>query len=191
MEIDKKECDHISHVLEKAVLAIKNKDSVKLRELSDYTIHSSCHNQDVASITIAVMFYALSKIIERQDYRNIRNWDSMTKKFTSLLNLAGSAIKNGNNEAYQTHIKRARQTLESQSVKIRPYIENILKKASINKGSKLYEHGISMEQTAKLLGISQWELSNYVGQRSFSYNIEHDKNLSVKKRAQLALEFFK
>ena len=85
MQIEKKECEYISHVLEDAILAIKNKDSIKLKELSNHTIHSSCHNQDVASITIGVMFYALSKIIERKDYKNIKNWDEMVKKFNSFL----------------------------------------------------------------------------------------------------------
>jgi len=44
-----------------------------------------------------------------------------------------------------------------------------------------------MEQTSKLLGITQWELAEYTGQKDIS--IPSD-NITVKQRATLALEFF-
>ena len=62
-----------------------------------------------------------------------------------------------------------------------------MRKASINKASRIYEHGISLGKTAQLLGITQWELTEYTGQK------REEKPygaLSAKKRAQMALEFF-
>jgi len=46
-----------------------------------------------------------------------------------------------------------------------------------------------MEATAKLLGISLWELAEYTGQTSIS-DMNQGKTLDVKKRIKSAMEFF-
>ena len=62
-------------------------------------------------------------------------------------------------------------------------------KASVNKASKIYEHGISMGRTAKMLGITQWELSEYTGQKNVPDN-PYNETFDVRKRAEMAMEFF-
>ena len=99
------------------------------------------------------------------------------------------ALKKQNIGAYEKHLQKARKSLESISVNLKPYIKEILTKASINKSSKLYEHGISLGQTAKLLGITQWEITGYTGQRNIPDN-KQNESIRVEKRAQIALEFF-
>ena len=47
-----------------------------------------------------------------------------------------------------------------------------------------------MEKTAKLLGISMWELANYAGQTGIS-DVRESKTLDVNSRIKLAKEFFK
>lgn len=168
--------------------ALLEKNSIKLRLLSNQTIHDACNYQDAGSITIGVMLYALSKLIERGDYLRINNWDSFTKKFNSFLDLAINALNENNQEIYEDSIQKARNVLTLESISLRPYIDDVLKKASINKGSKIHEHGISIERTSKLLGISQWELSDYIGQKTT--DIRQNITLDIKKRAKLAMEFF-
>ena len=188
MILEKKECLHFEEVLNKSKEALKSKNPVLLKELSNQTIHSACNYQDAASITIAVILYSLSKLIEREDYNKVKNWDLFVKKFNATLDLAVLALKEENQEAYEKYILNSRNLLESNSINLKKYIQDILKKASINKGSKIYEHGISLEQTSKLLGISQWELSDYIGQKSL--DVERAETITEKKRAKLALEFF-
>jgi len=187
MQIEKKECIHISQVLENAKSALNKKDALKLKDLSNETVHSSCSYQETGSVTIAVMLYALSKIIERDDFKKIRSWDLFVKKFNSLLNLSITALKQNNQDKYRKYIELARKALESHSISLKPYIQEVLKKASINKGFKIHAHGISLEQTSKLLGISQWELSEYIGQTSHE---KHTPTINTKTRAKAALEFF-
>lgn len=186
--ITEKECAHIAEVLTDANRALAHKDYLALKSLSNKTIHSACKVQDSASITIAVILYALSKVIERHDYARIRSWETLVKKLSGTLSLAAEAVRKNQWDAYKKHVEKARKTLESQSVKIKPYIADVLRKAAINKGSRMYEHGISLEQTAKLLGLSQWELSEYIGQKSAQD--AHHETINVKQRAKMALEFF-
>lgn len=189
MQFEKKECENASSVLKQAKEALAEKSAVKLKDLSNRTIHSSCSYQDAGSITSAVLIYALSKLIEREDYKKIKNWDKFVKKFNASINLAILALDQNNSDMYAKYMEQARKILESTSLNLKPYIEEVLRKASINKGGRLYEHGISLGQTARLLGITTWELSEYTGQEKIEDSV-FNETINIKKRAKIALEFF-
>ena len=183
------ERSHIIHVLGEAHEALKNNDAVALKELSNQTIHCASCIQDSGSITIAVLNYALSKIIERGQQNTIKNWAAFVKRFSIYLDSASHSLEDNNQEKYEEFIKKARASLEGVAINLKPYIQEVIRNASINKASKLYEHGISLGQTASLLGITQWELSDYAGSR-VETSSGMSRNINVKKRAQMALEFF-
>jgi len=183
------EVGHIIEVIQETKKSLAGYDSIKLRELSNQTIHNASAHQDVGCITLAVLIYTLSKLVERQDYKRIKNWDNFVKKFCSFLSLAVISLKEDNEKKYIDYLERARKTFNSFSVNLKPYIQEVLRKSSINKASKIYEHGISMGRTAKILGITQWELSEYTGQRAIDDN-PYNETIDVVKRAQIALEFF-
>jgi|SRR3989338_248225 len=189
MQIEREECENAAFVLEQAKNALLTKDALKLRDLSDRTIHSSCFYQDSGSITSAVLIYTLSKLIERADYKRIRFWNKFERKCASAMDLAIDSIRKGDQGKYVNFLEKARKLLESTAGNLKPYIKEVINKASINKASKMYDHGISLEQTSKLLGISQWELLEYVGQRSIPDN-PYNETISVEKRAKLAVDFF-
>ncbi len=183
------EVEHVIAVLKSVKQALQNEDVLKLKDLSNQTIHSASTSQDEGSITIAVLVYTLSKLLERKEYMKIKNWNNFLKKFNSFLDLAILSLKSQKPENYVYDLEKARKAITSISINLKPYIEEVIRKASINKASKIYEHGISMEQTARLLGITQWELSEYSGQTNVS-DVNYNKTLDVKKRAKMALEFF-
>jgi AraC-like DNA-binding protein len=189
MDFPKEECVLLTWVLSRAKNALLEKNSAELKELSNLVVSSACNYQDSENITLSVTLYALSKLIERADYSRIPRWNFFVKKFNAALNLAARALDKGNQNAYDKSIGQARRELTSQSINIKPYIQEVLKKASINKGFRLYEHGISLEQTAKLLGVSRWELAEYIGEKTSAENL-HGETISIKKRAKMALEFF-
>lgn len=189
MQIEKEECENSVLVLEKTKKALLEKDGLNLRELSDRTIHSSCFYQNEGSITTAVLIYALAKIVERGDYQKIKSWDRFVKRINSYFDLAISSLKKQKIEAYERHLERARKSLETISINLKPYIQEVMKKSSINKAAKIHEHGLSIGKTAHLLGVSQWELSEYAGQKTDTRK-EYNETITVKKRAKMALEFF-
>ncbi len=180
---------HVIEVLENTIKAIKEEDAIKLKELSNQTIHSASTHQATGDITIAVIIYALSKIIERKDSLKIKNWNVFINKINSQFSLAIKSLREEKTDKYEKYMEMTRKSISSTALNIRPYIQEVIRKASINKASKIYEHGISLGQTAKILGISQWELSEYTGQTKIP-DVKYNITLDVEKRAKMALEFF-
>lgn len=181
------EKEHVINVLEQAVQAIRQFNSSALKELSNQTVHTASLKQDEGSITLAVLIYTLSKLIERNDHLKIKNWSKISKKIIQWFLLSRDSLKKNNEADYEYYLKEVRRTISSASPNLRQYIQEVLRKAEINKASRIYEHGISLEKTAQLLGITQWELSDYLGQRRIE---EGFSSMDIKKRANFAQEFF-
>ncbi len=182
------EVEHIIDILEKTKKEFHNKNSLALKNLSNQTIHSSCCFQDEASISLMVIIYTLSKLLERKDQDNIKKISILEKRLHPTIQKSIDSLKSNKFEEYQKSIRKLKSTIESFSIDLKPYIKDLMKKAAINKAGKIYEHGISMEKTAKLLGISQWELSEYTGQKSELGKTKEP--ITTKQRAKMALDFF-
>ncbi len=189
-EIKKEEIAHLQEVLRTAQVALIRKDSIKLKELSDQTIHTTSIYQYRGLITITIIIYTLSKMTERQDYKRIKNWSSFVKKINKEFSITIVALKRNNLSLYDNSISNARKILESTSREFKQYIREVLTKAAINKGGKIYEHGLSLEKTSHLLGISQWELNEYAGTTMGKTSAKLSSTIKVKDRARMALEFF-
>ena len=89
---------------------------------------------------------------------------------------------------YEKELVRARESLSGMSVNLKIYVQEVLRKASINKGAKLYEHGLSLGKTSELLGITKWELAEYTSQKQ-TQEINY-QTINIKTRAKMALDFF-
>ena len=184
------EANHVINVLTKAKRALDSEDSLELKNLSDQTIHSASVYQHTDYIIIAVIMYALSKLIERKGNLPIANWKEFLKKIKYLIELTISSIEEKKQKQFLKNLQKIKQTIETSSGDMKNLIQEVLRKASINKASKIYEHGISTEKTAKLLGITQWELSEYIGGKE-NLRLHFNKTIDARERAKMAMEFFK
>ncbi|MCX8194418.1 MAG: hypothetical protein N3G19_03635, partial [Candidatus Pacearchaeota archaeon] len=79
-----------------------------------------------------------------------------------------------------------RRAVDLLSGHLKIYIQDVFRKAQINKASRLYEHGISAAETAELLGITQFELSEYTGRTGIA-----DVDLSITMPIKTRLNFTK
>lgn len=183
------EAQHLIEVIQSAKKAIKDNDAFALRDLSNQTIHSASIYQDTGNLSVAVLVYALSKLIERKDYEKIRNWGNFVQKIEGFFDLAISALEEENFNKYEDYMAKARESIGIIEKNIRSYIEEVMRKAAINKASKIYEHGVSLGQAAEILGLSEWELLEYSGQTRAA-DVKYNISLDIKARAKMAMEFF-
>ena len=188
--IPKEEIANILDILEKAKIAIEERNPVNLNELSNRTIHTASIEQDTDSILLAVIIYSLSKIIERGQYKELPGWNKFYSNYKLRIEIAEKALKEGDEEKFFKSLKEIQNSISNLSGSLKSSIKDVFQKARINKASKIYEHGISMEKTADLLGITLWELASYAGQKSDPESEKYSRTESAKARIKIAMEMF-
>jgi hypothetical protein len=184
------EVKNILKIFEEAKKAIKENNTAKLKSLSNQTNNTASRTHDPDNIAVAVIIYSLGKILERENYRNYFNWEKFYKNLLIYFDKEINALKNNNEKEISKTLKLIRGTISNLSRKLKIYISDVFRKAQINKALKIYEHGISLEKTANLLGITMFELANYSGQKK-SFSFLEEKAQSVRKRIKIAENMFK
>lgn len=159
---------NLLEVISQAIKAVQREDIRGLKDLSNMTVHTASIKQDQYSISIAVLIYALSKIYERSMYEQYKGWPDFSKEALRRLERAYEELDHGNDESFDETVKSYLELINGLEPKLREFIQDVIEKAKIAKGSRLYEHGISMGRTAALLGISQYELMDYTGKTYIS-----------------------
>lgn len=173
----------ILRILNETKEAINISSVKELKELSNHTIHNASVFQDQDSVAVAVMIYAVSKLLER--------WGFETEYSEGLIGLLDSALdflKSKDYSAYKAKIKDIFDFISTVDKRFKLYVEKVIEKAQIKKGSKLYEHGLSMAKAADILGIGQWELMSYVGKTRIID--EEGMSTGVTNRLKFARELF-
>jgi|SRR3989338_89535 len=183
----------MNDVVRKDILAVLNglagilevkeeKDIIEIKNLSDRVIHNASIFQDEYSVSVAIFVYSLSKIIERMysqlDY----------KKLIGMVKKTADFLQQNDEKNFGDSIKEIFRFISSMDSKVKKYVGEVITQAQIKKGSKLYAHGISAARAAEVLGISQWELLNYIGNTTMMDRFED--NVGIKKRLANARVLF-
>jgi hypothetical protein len=177
------EKEHTLEVLRQAYSAVKDEDTPRLRELSNQTIHSVSIYQDPDSLAIAITIYALAKIFEKGDLKESKKWNVFMQKTLKYLDRASYFLQIDKLKYFRREVINIRKSLDL-FIHLNDYIQEVFRKASINKASRVYEHGISRAETAALLGITQWELAAYA-----SVPIITDLDLTITKPIKDRIKF--
>lgn len=177
-------------VLESVLHAIRRGDIKSLKELSNMTIHTASVMQDQISISLAVIIYSLAKVFERTRYSQYKGWSSFCNDCVKDLERAYEELEHGEDAAFEESLKKYIGLISELDFKLKEYIHDVLLKAKITKGSRLYEHGISLERTAFLLGITQYELMDYIGKTHIA-DVRMKVLIHPKERMKIARGLFK
>jgi len=183
------EADNVLRILKETKAALEKNDSFTIRGLSNQTINTASLAQDPDNIAVAVMVYSLGKIVERLDYRQLPGWKKFYSNILLYLDKSIKDIESKDYIRFREDFKMIRGSIENLSGKLRKYVKEVLRNAEISKASRIYEHGISMEQTASLLGISQYELAEYAGRTGIP-DVPENYTRDTKSRIKLAMEMF-
>lgn len=155
------------------ILKVKDdRDIFEIKSLSNHIIHNASVFQDEDSISIAILIYSLSKIMERNEKRMDYG------KILGMLNSAITNLKNNNDDAFRKSIKNLFDFIRVMDAKLKLYIHEVINQAQIKKGCKLCEHGISAARASEVLGISRWELMHYLGKTTLIEQFSEPVNVS-------------
>lgn len=155
------------------ILKVKEERGIsQIKELSNHVIHNASVFQDEDSISVAILIYSVSKIMERGQ----KNLDY--GKLLGMLNSCISSLKSSQDDMFRKSIKNIFGFIRSTDEKLKMYIHEVINQAQIKKGCKLCEHGISVARASEVLGISQWELMRYLGKTTLIERFSEPVNVS-------------
>lgn len=177
-------------LLQQSLVAVQQDDIKTLRDLSNRIIHSAGIYQDESVILVSVVVYGLSKVLERSDYRAYRDWGRFHHVALTSLQQAAVFLQQNNEQQYVLTLQELLKSLDSLGSKLRVYVQDVMHQAHINKASRFYEHGVSVGRTAKLLGVSPWDLMDYVGSTGIA-DVEENMTLDVGRRLKFARGLFR
>ena len=169
----------ILKVLDSSSKMIERQDIIGLKELSNHTIHNASIFQDHDSVTIAVIMYTLAKIFEREM--------SVDKSVVQIINNSKRSLFENKIEDYRINLKKLYEIIKEKDSKHKMYVQEVIEQAGVKKSSKIYEHGVSMAQSASILGVSQWELMEYIGKTNIPETFER---INLKQRMSKARKLF-
>ncbi len=172
----------ILHVLQDSLKAIQEKDALKLREVSDHVIHDCTVSQESEVVSVAVIIYSLSKIFDKWQHRDDKKWKKFKIRVVNDLNKALQFLKEGNVTKYKTILQGFFKAIGDIDNKLGLYISKVISQAKIKKGSRVYEHGLSVSRAAEILDISIWELMSYLGNTKI---VDQDPVLTKKVKERL------
>ncbi len=176
-------------IFEKTKKALEAKDVFELEKLSNETIHVSSMIQNPEIILSAVLIYSFGKILGRESYKNYEGWSDFYNLVEAKIDKIILDLQKDDFEAFKIDLESIRDSVKKLSGKLKFYIQEVFKRSKVNKASRIYEHGISMETTARLLGVTMFELAEYSGRGRLSDSPE-GKTLDVKERVKIAEDIF-
>ncbi|MBS3086196.1 hypothetical protein J4422_00665 [Candidatus Pacearchaeota archaeon] len=182
------ERENILRIFRETKGAVLRDDVAKIKNLSDQTTNTASLTHDPDNIAAAVIIYSLSKILQREDYKTLPGWENFYKVYMGAIDKSIDALERRNDEGFRQSITQIREAIGKLSGKLKNYIQDVFRSAEINKASRIYEHGISMEKTARLLGVTLFELARYAGEKED--DIPESITVSVKDRVKFAMEMF-
>ena len=121
--------DSILAILDKIIEAIEKRDVFTLAKLSNYTIHNSSIFQDEDSLSIAIVTYSLSKIIDREK-EIVSFFDQLTiKSFIINLKKMKEALLNNDSEKFRKKLGNIFSTIKRIDTKAKNYVQEVILKS--------------------------------------------------------------
>jgi len=157
----------------KELLSSSNISSFELKKLSNQTMEniSLFHDQD--SISLSVLVYSLYKIFSKND----------TISGTSLCKLVDKSLSVIDDEPqFRTSIRKLFDQIKKYDKNLDVNILHLIKHAQIKKGLKVVEHGVSIGQASEIMGVSKWEIMEYLGTTKI---IDRDANTRIDAKTRI------
>ncbi|MEK6938521.1 MAG: hypothetical protein AABX04_05735 [Nanoarchaeota archaeon] len=171
-------------ILSKTIDILKTKDSSdieELKNLSEQAIEDVAVHKDIDLISATVLVYSIYKVlpeIKEEDYK-----DLMVELESALSNLQQNQLGR-----YNQKIKSLYDILRRDNSDVKMHLQDVMHAARIKKSASLLKKGLSIGQAAGLMGLSNWDLQQYVGGTTLLG--QHKEIYPANKRLGLALKLF-
>ncbi|MDD5182029.1 MAG: hypothetical protein PHC66_02545 [Candidatus Nanoarchaeia archaeon] len=162
-------------VLEQVKDALERMDIDALSEWSNHTIHSIAIYREKRAVYIAIIAYSLSKLVEKKREHLVEKdkWSNFIANLLKEMVQAVEALESKNIGKFDALITQMMKQISDFDVSFSRYAQEVLEFSKVQKGARIYEHGISLSGIAEMLGVSKWDLMRKVGELKEKPEEEH------------------
>ena len=100
------EKEHVINLLQEARKAARKGDVITLKELSQKTVHSSLIYQEEEYIIVSVLFYSLSKIIEKGKRYYKENYQNYVDNYIKIIDNSILLLKKNDTKSFKDQLKK-------------------------------------------------------------------------------------
>ena len=172
----------LQRLIQKSEHAFRNRDALALRRISGQAITEAVVEQHREVILLALVDYALSKLLSKTHYQEIST--EFFEKIDTLFKLAAQ----GDKKTILKSLEKIEDEVMKFDEKHGHYQDNIMQKSRIRKAAKLYDKGLSLTQASELTGAPSAEVLDYASE---SKTVEFHKGAKVDKKLKTAREVLK
>ncbi len=147
----------IGTLIGQSVDALELRDALALRRVSADALSEAAIEGHRELILLALVDYALSKILSKTHYRGLSG------KFYSDIKRHFIDARAGPKAETIKHLERIEDLVIKLDTEEGNYSENVIEKAKVKKGAKLYEQGLSLRRASELTGADPVAVLHYVG----------------------------
>ncbi len=178
-------------IITRTIESFNHFDAEEIMMLSDHIIHSASIYQTRTILKFAITIYSIGKIIARGKVKRFpqQAWNEFVNNTRRELNHVLISLDNNDEKELNTHLNHLQKEVMKLDESFLRYASHVIDRAKLKKGTKLFEHGVSLKRVAELFNFNEWDLRLYAGQTRI---LERDNEKSnVKERLNKIKEFFK
>jgi hypothetical protein len=143
--------------------ALERLDSADLSDWSNHLIHAAAIYRDKRAVFLAIIAYSLAKSVEKKDSAKDA-WDSFQENMLKDIVAAVEALEKEDIKTFDLMVKSMLKRIADFDKSFSNYVEYVLEFSKLQKGARIYEHGLSLSSVAEMMGVSKWDLMRKVGE---------------------------
>ncbi len=147
----------IKSLIDRSVKAIDSRDALALRKISADTLSEAALEGHRELILLALVDYALSKIMSKVHYSDLENkfYDQIIKHLQDA--------READKETMIAKLEAVENLVIKLDEKEGHFVENLIDHARVKKAAKLYEQGLSLKRASDLTGADSAHVLDYIG----------------------------
>lgn len=167
--------ENLQHEMEEIQHAFKNKNAGDLRRIANQTIWKTSIHNDSVEAEIAVIAYALHKLLTKEHIQNNAKWKTIQGIINEKLAESVQSLKHKNIAQFRHQLEQLSKRIQTADKNFGNFVQNLIEKSRVKQASSLYAFGLSLGQATALTNADKKTLFNYIG-----YTKMHDEQPSHK-----------
>jgi len=143
--------------------AFEKGKGIDLKKIGNGLINEAALKNNSTLAELAIIAYALNKLLNKRHIVMHRNWNSAKMSITTSLGKAIDAMEKGKEKTIRQALRRVGEDVKAVDAKLGNFVQNILEKARVNMASSAYATGMSLGQAAALASADKKKLQSYIG----------------------------